>query len=339
MRVLLLLHHDLMPPESIEGLSDTEVAPFRTEYDVRTGLTDLGHEVLLQPVADELGPIRRAIQETRPHIAFNLLVEFQGVGIYDAHVISWLELLKCPYSGCNPRGMLLARDKALTKKILAWHRIPVPQFAVFPLGKPVRLRRPLQFPLIVKSTIEEASLGISQASIVADEERLAERVEFVHRTVGTDAIAEEYIEGRELTIGVLGNQRLTTFPVWEMRFNKLPEGVAPIATARVKWDLEYQQKIGIECGRAEGIAPELEARMARLAKRVYRALGLSGYARLDLRLAPDGRVWVLEANPNPELAYGEDFAESAASTGLKYPQLLQRILNLGRRYRAAWKHD
>jgi len=339
MRVLLLLHADLVPPESIEGMSEVEVAPFRTEFDVRAGLQKLGHEVHLLPVADELGPIRHAIRELRPHIAYNLLVEFQGVGIYDAHVVSWLELQKCAYSGCNPRGMLLARDKALSKKILAWHRIPVPQFAVFPLGKRAKPKRSLRYPQIVKSTIEEATRGISQASIVHDAERLAERVDFVHRNVGTDAIAEEYVEGRELTIGVLGNLRLQTFPVWEMRFNKLPEGTAAIATERVKWDLAYQQKLGIETGRAEGLDAELEARIARLAKRVYRALGLSGYARMDLRLAPDGRVWVLEANPNPEISFGEDFADSAASVGIAYPALLQRILNLGRRYRAAWKSD
>ncbi len=264
-------------------------------------------------------------------------MEFQDVGAYQAHVASYLELLGVPFTGCNPLGILLARDKALCKKILRYHRIPTAHFGVFPVGRKVRVRRTLRYPLIVKSVDEEASLGISQKSVVSDEQRLRERVEFIHRQVGSDAIAEEYIEGRELTVSVLGNQRLTVFPVWELFFKNLPEGSLPIATARAKWDLAYQKRVGIDTGPAKNLTPASEARIARIARRVYRMLGLSGYARLDLRLSPEGRVFVIEANATPDIADDEDFALSAKKGGLSYPKLLQRILNLGLSYRPSWK--
>jgi D-alanine-D-alanine ligase len=195
----------------------------------------------------------------------------------------------------------------------------------------------LEFPLLVKSVVEDASLGISQASIVADDEALADRVGFVHDSVGSDAIAEQYIEGRELYVGILGNQRLQTLPVWEMVFEKMPDDVARIATARVKWDPKYQKKHGIATSVAKDLPAGIDARISKLCKRVYRALNMSGYARMDLRLRPDGRVYVLEANANPNLEYGEDFAESAEQVSIAYETLLQRIINLGLRYRAPWE--
>jgi D-alanine-D-alanine ligase len=176
---------------------------------------------------------------------------------------------------------------------------------------------------------EEASLGISQASVVSDLEKLKERVEFVHRSVGTDAIAEEYVEGRELTQSILGNERLQAFPPWELFFDKLPEGSLPIATARAKFDRKYQTRVGIDSGPAREMPPATAARIAQLCKRVYRVLGLSGYARLDLRLSPDGQVYVIEVNSTPDVAEGEDFADSAKAVGLSYPQLIQRIVALG----------
>ena len=337
LRVLVLMHEDLVPPESLEGLSDKEVARFKPEFDVVTAIRDLGHEVRPLGMLDNLGVVRRPILDWKPHVAFNLLEEFHGVAVYDHHVVSYLELMRQPYTGCNPRGLMIAHDKALSKKILTYHRIATPKFTVFPKGKRPKRPRRLSFPLLVKSAIEDASLGIAQASIVANQEKLADRVAFVHEHVESDAMVEEYIEGRELYVGVIGNQRLQTFPVWEMLFTKMPEGVPKIATAKVKFDEEYQKKYGIDTQKAEDLPPGVEERIAKLCKRVYRTLSLSGYARMDLRLAPNGRIYLLEANPNPNLEYGEDFAESAESVGISYEALLQRILNLGRRYRAAWR--
>jgi D-alanine-D-alanine ligase len=336
-RVLLLLHDELMPPDSIEGLSPQEIHPIAQEYDVLSTLQNLGHEVKVLGVTDELSPIRRTIDEWKPDIAFNLLTHFHGVGTYDSYVVSYLELLRCAYTGCNPRGLMLANDKVLSKKILTWHRIPIPRFAVYPMGRRATKPPRLEFPLFVKSAAEHASVGISQASIVQDAESLAERVEFIHRTASTDAIAEQYIEGRELTVSVMGNNRLTVFPVWEMRFENLPRGTAAIATSKVKWDLDYQKKIGVSNGPARRLPEGKTEEISRMARRIYRALGLTGYVRIDFRLDENGRIFVLEANPNPDLCHDEDFADSARAGGLDYESLVQRILNLGLRHAEAWR--
>lgn len=337
LRILALMHQDLVPPESMEGYSDKEIAVWKTEYDVVTGLNALGHEVRKLGVSDELPVIRRTIEEFKPHVAFNLLEEFHGVAVYDYYIVSYLELLRQPYTGSNPRGLLISHDKALSKKVLMFHRIPVPRFTVFRMGRKVKRPARLEFPLLVKSLIEDASLGIAQTSVVTSDEKLAERVAFIHENVGTDAIVEQYIDGRELYVGVMGNQRLQTFPIWEMVFGKLPAGAHRIATAKIKWDEQYQDRIGLTTKAADDIDESLQRRITHICKRAYRDLNLSGYARMDLRLTDEDKVYLIEANPNPNLSYGEDFAESAEHAGLSYEQLLQRIINLGLRYRAQWQ--
>lgn len=337
LRVLVLMHEDLVPPDSLQGCDDKEIARWKSEYDVVTTLNNLGHEARPLGVKDDLGKVRREILDFKPQVAFNLLEEFHGVALYDQHVAGYLELMRQPYTGCNPRGLMLAHDKPLCKKILSYHRVSTPRFAVFPLGKTVRRPSRLGFPLLVKSAVEDASWGISQASVVGNDEKLAERVEFIHHQVQSDAIAEEYIEGRELYVGVIGNRRLQTFPVWEMFFSRMPHDRPRIATAKVKFDPRYQKKYGISTGAAKDLPPDLEQRIAALCKRVYRTLSMSGYARMDLRLDSDGKVHFLEANPNPNLEFGEDLAESAHAAGVSYEALLQRIINLGLRYQAAWR--
>jgi len=337
MRVLVLMHEDLVPPDSIKGVSEKEMTPWKTEFDVVATLRDMGHEVLPLGVASDLGVLRDAILEFKPRITFNLLEEFHGVAVYDQHVVSYLELMKRRYTGCNPRGLLLAHDKALSKKLLSFHRVRVPEFAVFPPGVKIRKPRRLEYPLLVKSLTEEGSDGIAQASLVEDDTQLAERVEFVHRSLGTDAIAERFIEGRELYVGVIGNRRLQTLPVWELLFTKAPEAKPIIATAKVKWDLDYQKKLGIVYRAADILPAGAKATIDKMCKRAYRVLELSGYARMDLRLTADGRIYMLEANPNPQLSYGDEFAESAESSGIAYDDLLQRIINLGLSYRAQWQ--
>ncbi|MHC4441850.1 MAG: D-alanine--D-alanine ligase family protein [Planctomycetota bacterium] len=331
LRILALMDKDLVPPESIEGLSEEEVEPWKMEYDVTAALYNMGHEVRSLGVKDELGIIRKNIEEFKPHIVFNLLEEFAGEAVYDQNVVSYLELHRMPYTGCNPRGMMLARDKGLSKQILSYHRIRIPEFTVFPKGRTIRRPNRLEFPLIIKSLNEEASLGISQASVVDDDEKLKERVAFVHERIGTDAIAEQYIEGREFYVGILGNYRLQVLPVWELLFTKMPEDVPRIATAKVKWDLKYQKKMGIKTTAAKDLSPETQQYINKLCKRIFRYLRMSGYGRIDLRMTEEGRLYVLEANPNPQLAYGEDLAESAEAAGISYETLIQRIVNLGLR--------
>jgi D-alanine-D-alanine ligase len=331
LRVLALVDDGLVPPEDTEGV-DTLTAPWKTEFDVIETLKEEGHEVRVLGVGAELAPIRRAIDEFRPEIAFNLIEAFDNVATFDHNVVAYLELLRLRYTGCNSRGLVLARDKSICKKILHYHRVGVAAFEVFPRGRRVRRPRRLRFPLIVKSLTLDASLGISQASVVEEDERLVERVRFIHESLDTDALVEEYIDGRELYVGLLGNHRLQVLPVWELDFSGMPDESRRIATERLKWSLTYQKRHRIMSGLAKNLPSDVLKNIISVCKRVYRNLELSGYARIDLRLREDGRVFVMEANPNPQLAYGEDFAESAERAGLKYGPLLERIMALGLRW-------
>lgn len=334
-RVLTLVNANLVPPETMEGKSDREIDEWKTEFDVVSTLREMGHDVEILGLDDDLTPLRQAIIERKPQVVFNLLEEFSGVVTYDSAIVSFLELKRQPYTGCNPRGLLLSKDKALCKKIFSFHRIPSPHFTVFPIGRKVVRPSKLKFPIFVKSVIDDASLGISQASVVNNDEELAARVAFVHEHTQADALAEEFIEGRELYVGVIGNKRLQTLPIWELKFTKSDAPI--IATRKVKWDRNYQAKVGVETGPALDLTEAQQRQIQRLCKRVFQSLDLTGYARMDLRLRPDGRVFVLEANANPNLAYGEDFAESAEVAGISYEELLNKIIGLGMTYRAPWK--
>lgn len=333
LRVLTLVGQGLEPPDSVADLSDDDIesAPWKMEYDVITSLHELGHEVHVRGVHSDLAVIRTAVDELHPHIAFNLLEEFGGLAFLDQNVVIYLELKQLRYTGCNPRGLMIARDKAISKKLLAYHRIRVPEFAVYRRGRRVRCPKRLRFPLFVKSVIEDASFGISRASLVHDEESLVKRVAFVHEHVGSDAMAEQFVDGRELYVGVLGNQRLELFPTWELLFTRKDDETPLIATAQAKWNLKYQKKWGVTSRAARDLGPDLVRRIQQHSRRIYRILGLSGYARIDFRLTKDDSLYFLEANPNPALTYGEDFAESAEKKGLAYERLIQRILNLGMR--------
>jgi D-alanine-D-alanine ligase len=337
LRALVVVHASLIPPETLEGHTEKEIEEWRTEYDVTSTLRKMGHEVRCVGVLDSLTELRITIAEWKPDIVFNLLEEFDGIVTYDQHVVAFLELLRQPYTGCNPRGLLLSRDKSLSKQLLSYHRIPTPQFAVFRKGVKFRVPRKLRYPLFVKSTVEDASLGIAQASVVDDAAKLAERIQFVHDQVGSDALVEEFIEGRELYVGVLGNDRLTRLPVWEMVFGSMPDTLSSIATRKVKWDKKYQAKYGITTRAADELPPAVVARLDKLSRRIYRTLGLSGCARMDFRVTGEGQVYVLEANANPNLEAEEDFAQSARASGVAYDDLLARLMALGMSYQAEWR--
>lgn len=337
LRILVLMHESLVPPDSVAGMDKKDYEEIKTEFDVVQTLRKAGHEVRPLGLYDKLADLREAISDWKPDIAFNLLEEFQGIAAYDQHVVAYLELLRQPYTGCNPRGLMISRDKVLSKQILSYHRIPTPQFAVFRKGRRYRIPKRLKYPLFVKSTSEDASLGISQASIVHDAAKLKERIEFIHEQTNSDALVEEYIEGRELYVGVLGNEQLRTFPVWELDFGTLAEVQSAIATRRVKWDPKYQDKHGIKPRAAPGLTDAQHAQLEKLSKRIYRALGLSGYARMDFRFRPDGTAFCLEANANPNISHDEDFAQSALSVGIKFDELLERIVRLGLNYQTAWR--
>ena len=332
LRVVLLADETLLPLGDLKDFSEKQRELRKTEFDVRDGLEELGHEVIPIGVSNDLATIRGAIDAHKPHIAFNLVEEFDGIGHFDQHVVSYLELCRQPYTGCNPRGLTLARDKALTKKVLAYEGMKVPEFAVFPRKRVLKRPESLHFPLFVKPLAEEGSAGVSASSIVHTDEQLSERVAYIHSTTAAAAIAEEFIEGREIYVGVFGNNRTIALPPWEFRrTDKRDENKPLVATDRAKWDPEYQRQHGLKTGPAR-LSSSTEGNLATLSKHIYRTLGLSGYARLDFRLTEAGEAYLLEANPNPQIARDEDFARSARHIGISYPDLLEQLLRLGMRY-------
>ena len=329
-RVLVLIHTDLVPPaDLILKDEDRLKTPWTTEYDVISHLKKSGHQVAIVGVYSDLTVIRKNIEEFKPHIVFNLLEEFDGESLFDQNVVSYLELMRIPYTGCNPRGLILARDKALTKKILSYHRLKSPKFAAFPKNKRFKAPKNLTYPLIVKCLSEEASLGIGKVSIVHSEEKLKERLTYIHEKFTVDAIAEEFIKGREFFVGVLGNYRLEVLPVWELRFDNVEKPENELYSRQAKWNEAYRKRRGIKSGHAK-LDEALEKRIKEMAKKTYRALGLNGYARIDMRVNDQGEVYVIEANPNPNIAKDDEFAESSyLHKKYKYQALLDRLLKLG----------
>ncbi len=330
-RVLALMHEDLVPPGSVEGLTEDQIHPWKMEYDVKNTLQQMGHEVHDVGIYGDLTVLDEALERVQPDIVFNMMEEFDGQPLFDQHLVSYLELRKVRYTGCNPRGLTLAHDKALSKQILAHHEIPVPQFAVFEIGRKMRRPSTLAFPLLVKSLADEGSVGISRASVVRTDAALAKRVTLIHRQTERAAIAEQYIAGRELYMSVVGNERVKTFTPWELKMKNLPTGAPNIATSKLKWSYAHQKEVGLSTEAAD-LTPTENRRLVQLSKHIYRALSLTGYARLDFRMSEAGEFYLLEANPNPCLAYGEDFAEAVETEGTDYESLLDLILRQGLSY-------
>ncbi|MHC4646583.1 MAG: D-alanine--D-alanine ligase family protein [Planctomycetota bacterium] len=303
-----------------------------TEYHVIGALRDLGHHVSVLGAVDDIGTIVRNLADRGPTMVFNLTEAFAGDRRLDKNIAALLEMLHIPFTGTGSTGLILCRDKRLCKQLLSLHRIRVPGFVSLARNRAVRVPHALRYPLVVKPAFEDSSEGISNASLVASEAELKERVRFVHERWEQPAIAEEYIEGRELYVSIMGNSRLKTLPIRECLFDFAGEG-PQLATYRVKWNPQYRQKWNIRFEFA-ALEPPIVANIERTCRRVYHALHLRDYGRIDLRLTPDNRVVVLEANANPDIAYGEEVAEAAEKAGIHYEELIDRILNLAlRRYK------
>jgi D-alanine-D-alanine ligase len=329
LKVLALF--DAVAPTTIdEDLSaKLRTEDWRTEKNVLAALAELGHATEYLAIFDDLDLLRRKLEGFQPDLIFNLADQFKNNRAFDQNIVSFLEMHGVPFTGCGSTGLTLCKHKAISKKILGYHRIRVPEFTVIARGK--RASRParLRFPILVKPLKEEASYGIAQASFVESDEQLRERVQFIHASHDSDAIAEEYIAGRELYVSLLGNQRLSVYPIRELVFEEVPPDEPKIATFRAKWDEAYRKRWGLSYRFAKEIEPALERKIVQTCKRIYRLLTIDGYARIDLRVTAAGEIYFIEANPNPHLAADEDFAQSALKAGLSYPQLIERILRLG----------
>jgi D-alanine-D-alanine ligase len=328
---ILVLFDTLTPTQLDRDYTEELKDPnWETEADVIRAVRELGYTVGTLGLYDDLDLIRQKIDAFRPSVIFNLVECFRGNSALDQHIASVLELHGIPFTGCGAMGMTLCKQKGISKQILGYHRIRVPQFAVLPTGKkPVRPRR-LKFPVFIKPLQTEASYGIAQASLAETDDQFVQRVAFIHEKFQQPAIAEEYIHGRELYCSIIGNDRLQAFPIREMVFEQVPTDEPRFASFKAKWDEDYRRRWGIRNRFADDLDAGLVRHIERYCKRIYRLLGITGYARFDLRLAPDNEVVFIEANPNPILAAAEDFAQSALKAGLAYPQLIEKIIALAR---------
>lgn len=327
---ILALFDAIAPTTMDQDLTkELQTEDWKTEANVLAALQELGHATEYLAIFDDLNLLKQKLEIFQPDIIFNLADQFRNNRAFDQGIAAFLELHGLPFTGCGSTGLTLCKHKAISKKILGYHRIHVPEFTVIARGK--RCTRParLKFPILVKPLKEEASYGISQASFVETDEQFKERVQFIHTSHDCDVIAEEYIAGRELYVSVLGNHKLDVFPIRELVFREVPPDEPKIATYRAKWDEEYRKKWGLQNQFAEGIEPGLEKNIQQTAKRIYRLLTIDGYARVDFRVTPQNEIYFIEANPNPHLAADEDFAQSALKAGLAYPQLIARIIRTG----------
>lgn len=329
MKVLVLFDLARVPSSgetfSPEVLQKQEDKP--TEADVLTCLQRLGHEVETLPVFNDVSSIIDKLKSFAPDVVFNLTESFHSDRAHEPNVPALLELMKARYTGARPDGLMLCKDKALAKKLLAYHRVRVPNFVISTESRPLKRLKRFVFPAFVKPIGEESSDGISKASFAKSEEEALERARFIQEKFHCDALIEEYIEGRELYLSVLGNRKLTVFPPREIFFNEVPEDEPKFATYQAKWNDAYRKKWGIQNGPARELPPDLADKLTRLARKVYRVLKIQGFGRIDVRVKPSGEIVTIEANPNPSLAREDDFAQSAASAGVDYDALIQKILD------------
>ena len=337
MRILVLfdVHRPVAEGETftVESLRTEEAKP--TEADVLACLRTLQHDVETLAVYDDAKVVFTRVDAFKPDVVFNLCESFFSNRAHEPNIPALLELMKVPYTGAGPDALMLCKDKALAKKLLSYHRIRVARFVVSHRERPLRRLKRFSYPAFVKPIGEEASDGIALASLAKTEDEVLERARFLHDRFETDALIEEYVEGRELYLGVLGNRRLTVFPPREIFFGEPTVGSdgQPVesegprfATAKAKWDETYRKKWGIRNGPAGPLPAGLEKKLAELARKACRILRVRGLGRIDARITGKGEIVVIEANPNPSLAREDDFAQAALQVGIGYEALIQKVL-------------
>lgn len=298
-----------------------------TEYSVVQTLRELGHNVSILGCKDDITIVVTTLNEKKPDLVFNLTEALDGNRCMDMNIAAVLEMLNIPFTGSGPAGLMLCRDKRLCKQLLTIHRIRVPGFVSIIKNQKIRIPKSIHYPLVVKPAFEDSSEGISNASLVNNETALLERVKFVHEGWDQPVIAEEYIAGRELYVGVIGNKHLTVLPIRECFFDSDGTEGPRLTTYRVKWNAEYRNKWGIKFGFAK-LDDAVIKNIERTCKKVYRLLQLHDYARIDIRLTPENKFVFLEVNPNADIANGDEIAEAAEKAGIKYEKLIDHIVHL-----------
>jgi D-alanine-D-alanine ligase len=302
---------------------------------IEQGLVALGHEVSRTPVADDVMPVIDALKAADPGLVFNLAESFGGKSALESNVAALLNLLGLRYTGSSPAGLLMAGDKSLTKKVLRFHEILTPQFATVFRGALDHVGD-LRFPLIVKPPQEDASLGITSKSVVRDVKELFGTMDSLQREFQSPVMVEEFVDGREFYVGVLGNEAPVALPVIELDFSAFPSDRPKVASWEAKWGeggTGGEAETGAEFAGTksifpEDLSPELAERMQAVAVEAFNALRLRDYGRVDLRVTPSGEIYVIEVNPNCYLEKSGEFARAAERSGLAYPALIERIVEL-----------
>jgi D-alanine-D-alanine ligase len=302
---------------------------------VARALGERGHKATILTIRDSVTQLVEGLQKKRPQLVFNLVESF-GDDIIGGSmgVAGVLDLLELPYTGGGPGEIFLQEDKALSKKLLAFEQIPYPDFATFSPNADFETGGNLRMPLFVKPLRMEASIGIDERSLVRNTQQLMERVLHIHKTLGDAALAEEFVEGREFYVGVIGNEELTAFPPIEMDFSGLGDGSVRVMDNKAKFDKDSERFQGTKAVLPD-LEPELKARLQKVSLQAYRALRVRDYGRIDLRLTESGEIFVIEVNANCYLEEHSEFASAAAAHGIEYPDLVDRIAKLALE---RWKH-
>lgn len=330
MKKIVILFDLASPPPPGQNYRDYEKdETWDSELDVKRALQRLGHEAVLVGVFDDLQRLVSELLEIKPDLVFNMAESFKNTRRLEPQLAGILEMLEIPHTGSLSFGLSLCQDKALSKKILSHHRIKVPAWVTSRNKSPLRSLKGLRFPAFVKPVSTEGSEGISKDSLVENQRDALDRIKYLHGKFESDVIIEEFIQGRELYVSVMGQSRLKVLPIRELLFKKVPEGEPTFATYRTKWDEKYRKKWGVRNDFAKDLPMEIINRAARMSKKAFEVLSLKSYARFDFRYDTDrDEIFMLEANPNPSIISYDDFALSAKKAGIEYDQLISKIIEM-----------
>src|SRR6476619_5431703 len=329
---VVVIYDRVLVDESEEASPGDKTPVVRTldkkevEEEVADALTRLGHEPMMHEL-DGTAKSLLALTRMECDLVFNLTESFADDDTADFKIAGFLELIGKKYTGSGTHGLMLAQDKAIAKKIFAFHGIHTPTFAKSYRGR-LDFSHDLQFPVIVKPAREDGSIGIEFSAVVNSIRELMERMDWLHANFDSPVLIEEYIEGREMYVGVLGNDKAEALPVVELDLSKLPDGTPRIAAAEVKWGKGTKAYRDTKSAIATDLPEESVLALQQTAVAAYQALELRDYGRVDMRLQPDGRVQVIEVNPNPWLSSKAEFAMAARKSGRTYPQLIEEIIEL-----------
>jgi D-alanine-D-alanine ligase len=330
---IIVMYDRVLVDESEEQAASTDKAPVvrtldkkEVEEEVAEALTKLGHEPMMHEID---GTTKSLIGLTRIEcdLVFNLCESFADDDTADFKIAAFLELIGKKYTGSGTHGLMLAQDKAVAKKIFAFHGVHTPVFAKSFRGR-LDFSHDLQFPVIVKPAREDGSIGIEFSAVVSSIRELMERMDWLHAHFDSPVLIEEYVEGRELYVGIIGNDKPEALPVIELDLSKLPDGTPRIASAEVKWGKGTKAYRDTKSAIATDLPEESVLTLQQTALAAYQALELRDYGRVDMRLQSDGRVHVIEVNPNPWLASKAEFAMAAKKSGRTYTQLVEEIVEL-----------